>query len=248
MVTRPGAGDEPLTHALAALGAEVRPIPMLVIEPPSDPAPFERALDRWSTYDWIAFTSPRGVSAVAEALVARGLDPRAHPPRRLAAVGPTTAAAARVVGWSAEVVPERFDAEGLLGALERSASPLAGARILIPVAEAARETLGAGLRARGAQVDQVVAYRSSAPPGFDDKRAAQLLGGERPLLLTLTSPSAARNLVGLLGPRVLAFPAAAIGPVTGDAARELGYTVVAQPADHTLEALAEAVIDWWVER
>jgi uroporphyrinogen-III synthase len=248
VVTRPGAGDEPLTHALTALGAEVRPIPMLVIEPPSDPAPLERALARWSSYDWVAFTSPRGVSAVAEALAARGWNPRTRPPRRLAVVGPTTAAAARTVGWSADVVPDRFDAEGLLGALDRRGVPLAGARILLPVAEAAHETLGAGLRARGAEVDQVVAYRSAAPVGFDEARAAGLLGGDRPLLITLASPSAARNLLALLGPRVLGFPTAAIGPVTGDAARELGYTVVAQPEEHTLEALAEAVLAWWAER
>jgi uroporphyrinogen-III synthase len=248
VVTRPGAGDEPLTHALAALGAEVRPLPTLVIEPPTDPAPLERALARWSSYDWVAFTSPRGVAAVAEALSARGSDPRAHPPRRLAVVGPTTAAAARTVGWSADVVPARFDAEGLLGALDRRGVVLAGARVLLPVAEAARATLGAGLRARGAQVDQVVAYRSGAPADFDEARAAALLQVDRPLLLTLASPSAARNLIDLLGPRVLAFPVAAIGPVTGEAARELGYTVVAQPEAHTLEALAEAVIGWWRAR
>jgi uroporphyrinogen III methyltransferase/synthase len=247
-VTRPGAGDEPLGRALAALGAEVRPLPMLVIEPPTDPAPLERALARWPSYDWVAFTSPRGVSAVAEALAARGMDPRERPPRRLAVVGPTTAAAARTVGWTADVVPDRFDAEGLLGALERRAGSLAGARVLVPVAEAARETLGAGLRARGAHVDQVAAYRSAAPAGFDESRAALLLEGDRPLLITLASPSAARNLLALLGPRVLAFPAAAIGPVTGDAARALGYTVVAQPDAHTLEALAEAVLEWWSER
>ncbi|MSR36651.1 MAG: uroporphyrinogen-III synthase [Gemmatimonadetes bacterium] len=248
VVTRPGAGDEPLTRALEALGAEVRAMPMLLIGPPTDRAPLERALERWDGYDWVVFTSPRGVAAIAEAFASRGWDPRAHPPRRLAVVGPTTAAAAARAGWSADIVPDRFDAEGLLGAFEQRGVALAGTRMLLPVAEAARETLGAGLRVRGAQVDQVVAYASTAPASVDEARAAELLGGARPVLVTLTSPSAARNLIDLVGGRVLALPAAAIGPVTGDAARRLGYEVVVQPEEHTVEALVQAVLRWWASR
>ena len=141
VVTRPAGEDEDLSRMLAGLGADVVHLPMIEFEPPADPDPLERALDRWEEYDWVMFTSPRGVTWVAEALVTRGSAPEWHPPRRLAVVGPTTAAVARGVGWAPELVPERFDAEGLLEAIDRRGEWFSGARVLLPVAEVAREAL-----------------------------------------------------------------------------------------------------------
>ena len=245
VVTRPAEPGEPLTRALAAAGAEIRALPMVAFEQPSDPRPLARALSRWDDYDWVAFTSPRGVAAVSDAFAALGVDPRGRAPRRLAAVGPSTAAAAVAIGWRPDLVPERFDSEGLLEAMDRLGERLTGVRFLLPLADIARETLASGLRDRGAQVDSVVAYRSTTPTGVDAPSAMDLIGGALPVLLTFTSPSAARHLLERAGPSALEAPVAAIGPVTAAAASALGYRVVAVPEDHTLEGLAEAVCRWW---
>ena len=245
VVTRPAVDVEPLTRALTALGAEVHHLPMLAFEPPPDPGPLARAVAQWEAYDWVAFTSPRGVTAVAEAFRASGSDPGRRPPPRLAVVGPTTAAAARAVGWAPELVPERFDAEGLLAAMDGLSEPLSKLRILLPVAEAARETLAAGLRDRGARVDVVIAYRSTGPASLAPESAAGLLDDARSTLITFTSPSTARHFLVQMGARVLELPVAAIGPVTADQARALGYRVVAVPDDHTLDGLTAAVLSWW---
>lgn len=245
VVTRPAGKDEDLSRTLAGLGADVVHLPMIEFEPPADSDPLERALDRWEEYDWVVFTSPRGVTWVAEALVARGSDPERRPPRRLAVVGPTTAAVARGVGWAPELVPERFDAEGLLEAIDRRSEWFSGARVLLPVADVARETLATGLRDRGAHVDMVIAYRSAAPETIEERLIADLLASASPTLVTFTSPSAARHLLDLVGAAVLGLPVAAIGPVTAEAARGLGYRVVAVPDHHTLDGLAGAVRRWW---
>ena len=221
---------------------------MVVFEPPRDAEPLAEALSRWEDYDWVAFTSPRGVAAVIDAFAELGSDPRGRAPRRLAVVGPSTAAAATAIGWTADLVPERFDSEGLLEAIDRRGEPVSGARFLLPVADIARETLPAGLRQRGARVDVVVAYRSIAPAEIDAARVTDLLGGALPVLITFTSPSAARHLLERAGPAVLRVPVAAIGPVTAAAATALGYRVVAVPEDHTLQGLADAVRRWWVSR
>ena len=245
VVTRPAGEDEDLSRMLAGLGADVVHLPMIEFEPPADPDPLERALDRWEEYDWVMFTSPRGVTWVAEALVTRGSAPEWHPPRRLAVVGPTTAAVARGVGWAPELVPERFDAEGLREAIDRRGEWFSGARVLLPVAEVARETLATGLRDRGAHVDMVVAYRSAVPETIEERLIADLLASAFPTLVTFTSPSAARHLLDLVGAVGLGLPVAAIGPVTAEAARGLGYRVVAVPDHHTLDGLAGAVRQWW---
>jgi uroporphyrinogen-III synthase len=248
VVTRPASEDEALSRTLADLGADVVRLPMIAFEPPVDPEPLARALDRWEEYDWVAFTSPRGVTWVAEALVARGSDPTRRPPRRLAVVGPSTATAARGVGWAPELVPERFDAEGLLEAIDRRGESFSGVRVLLPVADVARATLAAGLRARGAHVDVVIAYRSDAPKTIEEGLIAGLLASASPTLVTFTSPSAARHLFDLEGATALGLPVAAIGPVTAEAARGLGYRVVAVPEYHTLDGLVGAVRRWWGER
>ena len=248
VVTRPAGEDEALSRILVGLGADVVRLPMIAFEPPADPDPLERSLDRWEEYDWVVFTSPRGVSWVADALVARGSDPERRPPRRLAVVGPSTAAAAQSVGWVPKLVPERFDAEGLLESIDRRGEPFSGARVLLPAAEVARETLATGLRDRGAHVDVVIAYRSAAPDTIEEGLIAGLLTSASPTLVTFTSPSAARHLFDLAGVAVLGLPVAVIGPVTAEAARGLGYRVVAVPDHHTLEGLAGAVRWWWEGR
>jgi uroporphyrinogen-III synthase len=96
-------------------------------------------------------------------------------------------------------------------------------------------------------VDHVVAYRSVTPDAADGAGPA-VLAGDGPVLLTFTSPSAARHLLEQMGPAALELPAAAIGPVTATAAAALGYRVVAVPDEHTLEGLAAAVRGWWERR
>lgn len=248
VVTRPASEDEVLSRTLVGLGADVIRLPMISFEPPADPGPLALALDRWDRYDWVVFTSPRGVTWVAEALVARRSDPGRHPPRRLAVVGPSTATVAQGIGWTPELVPERFDAEGLLEAIDRRGESFSGARILLPVAEVARDTLATGLRDRGAQVDVVVAYRSATPDTIEDGLISGLLASASPTLIAFTSPSSARHLLDLAGGAVLRLPVAAIGSVTAEAARGLGYRVVAVPDHHTMDGLVGAVRRWWEGR
>ena len=143
------------------------------------------------------------------------------------------------------LVPERFDAEGLLEALDHTAVSLAGAHVLLPLAEGAREVLPEGLRARGARVERVAAYGSvpAAPADLQELSACLRDGSLR--LLTFTSSSATRSLLATVGERVLAVPVAAVGTVTAETCRELGYRVVTVAEEHTMDGLVHAVVTWW---
>ena len=57
-----------------------------------------------------------------------------------------------------------------------------------------------------------------------------------------------RNLAELVGTVFPRVPAAAIGPVTAETARELGFSVVVQPEGYTIPALAEAVGEYFKEQ
>jgi uroporphyrinogen-III synthase len=146
-------------------------------------------------------------------------------------VGPSTAhaIAAHFRGRATDLQPaSEFRAEALVEAFR--ARDLTGRHILLPVSDRARDTLAAGLRAQGAVVESVVAYRTVAPDGVRARLDRALAEGID--LVVLASPSAVEGLVAALGARARGVAVAVIGPVTEEAARSVGLDVraVASPA------------------
>src|SRR5262249_222193 len=120
-------------------------------------------------------------------------------------------------------------------------------RVLLPRADGARSLLPDGLRARGAHVDEVIAYRASAPADADVAGVRAALAAGAIDAVTFTSSSTVRNFAALLGgdawdraPRPVI---ACIGPVTAETARELGLRVDVVPGAYTTVALARALAE-----
>jgi uroporphyrinogen-III synthase len=237
LVTRRPEQSAVLTAGLVALGAEVVEVPLLALAPPDDPTRFESALARLDSYHWIVFTSANAVQAVAEPL-ARA-DRALAPALRIATVGPSTSRRVRELLRTDPALepPSDFRAEGLLRAFE--AVPIAGQGVLLPVSDRARDVLADGLRARGADVDVVVAYRTVTPAGAGEALERALGAGAD--LITLASPSAVEGLLAALPGKPTGVGVGVIGPVTEHAARAAGLDVrvVASPA--TAEGLIEAI-------
>jgi len=221
-VTRPDS--RALVEALERLGAEVAVVPLIEIRPA------ESLRVDISSYDWIVLTSVNGVRAVADGL--HGLGGRTH----VAAVGPATAAAVRALGVEPAVV-----GTGATEALPDALGELAGKRALLPQADIASPELASALRARGAVVDGVVAYRTVPVEATREGREA--LGRADAVLLA--SGSAARSLVaqgGAGGALVVC-----IGPKTAAAAREVGLEVGLIAPETTSEGMIEALVTHFSE-
>lgn len=223
LVTRRAEQSGGLVAQLREAGAVVLEAPAIATAPPEDASALDAELGRAGRFDWIVFTSANAVKAVVERR------PGASWPR-LASVGPATSQAIEeALGRGPDLVPDAdFRAEGLAAALV--ARGVAGARILLPLSDRARDTLETALRAAGARVVRVVAYRTVAPPGAAEALAAALSEGFEMALFA--SPSAVENVVALLGERARGLPSAVIGPVTERAARAAGLDVrvVAEPS------------------
>jgi uroporphyrinogen III methyltransferase / synthase len=158
------------------------------------------------------------------------------------AIGPATAERLARRGVRADLVPERFVAEGILDAL--AGTRLDGARALVARAAGSRPELVEGLEARGARVDEVLLYEAVPEPA-DAAVVAEALGAD---YLTFTASSTVRAFAGLLGhddrarladggPRVVS-----IGPVTSATAREEGLRVDAEAGEHTIPGLVSALL------
>src|SRR5207245_7109987 len=91
----------------------------------------------------------------------RNLDTRPFGRTKVAVIGPATAAALAAYGIRADLVPDEYVAEAVAEALCPHVRP--GDRVLLPRAEGARSELVDGLRAAGAEVNEVTLYRAAVP-------------------------------------------------------------------------------------
>ncbi|MFQ5927322.1 MAG: uroporphyrinogen-III synthase [Terriglobia bacterium] len=250
VITRTREQASSLRRALEEQGAAVEELPTIALAPPRSWRPLDAALRRLESYDWVIFTSANGVENFFARLRKARKDTDALARTKIAAIGPATAQALRQQGLAADVVPREFRTEGLVAALGRVRWH--GKRVLLARAAAARELLPKELRRRGARVDVVGVYRTVLP--VENRRAARkLFAHQRPDMITFTSTSTARNFSALLGRqqarRVLRGVAiAAIGPVTAETLRQLGWRVAVTSNPYTIPALVRAIVGYFSRR
>jgi Uroporphyrinogen-III synthase len=240
-----------MSSRLASYGAVPVEVPTIAVEPPRTPTQMERAIKGLVTgrYEWIVFTSVNAVRAVREKFEEFGLDARAFAGVKIACVGEATASAVESFGIKPELVPSGDQSsEGLLADFppyDEVLDPID--RVLLPRADIATETLAAGLRAIGWEIDDVTAYRTvrAAPPEAAIRDAIKSGGFQA---VCFTSSSTVRNLVGIAGKPHARTVVACIGPQTAATAKEFGLRVDVQPPAATVPALVDALAAFAVER
>jgi len=155
-----------------------------------------------SEYDWLVVTSANG----AHELGRRGVIAK-----RIAAIGPATAAALRAHGLQVDLVPRTHTQEGLRDELS--------GRLLVAAAEGARRDV--------LDADFVALYRTiELTPAAPEGDVALLMSG-----------SATRALAST-GARI---PVVAIGPQTAAEVRRAGLEVVAVARTHGVDGLLDAL-------
>jgi uroporphyrinogen III methyltransferase / synthase len=127
---------------------------------------------------------------------------------------------------------------------------LKGVRVLLPRADIAREVLADQLREGGADVTEVVAYRTLlAAAGRDsDHDIYRMLLDRQIDAVTFTSASTVKNFARILGEEQAAdllntTVVASIGPVTAEAAQQLGITTRVMPERYTIPDLVGALVE-----
>jgi uroporphyrinogen-III synthase len=142
----------------------------------------------------------------------------------------------------ASLVPPEFSGEGLAAELSGAIS---GKSILLPRSDRAGEELPSLLRKAGADVTEVVAYRTAGPDTLDRSVIQAVRSGQADAI-TFFSPSAFQEFRNLMGPDILgrlqpqvAF--VAVGAVTAEAIRGAGMSVVIEADQATTHSLVAAL-------
>ena len=238
VVTRPRERAGTLAGRLRDLGADVVEYPCIETVPIVPCPDMARALERIGAYEWLALTSPAGVSALMDELDRQGKDARALGSVKLAAIGGGTAGELKAHGLRADYVPEVYDAEHLgAGLAER-----ARGRVLILRAELGSPALTAALDGGKIPYDDVHTYRTV----YENPRSGELrelLERGEDLLVTFTSASTVKGFVASVGENFdfSGVTGACIGVQTaGEAGKHGIRTIVAERAD--MDALVETVM------
>ena len=242
LVTRSETEGHVLAEKLRAQGATTVELPTIAIIPPENNEFLDQPIKDLSTYDWLVFTSQHGVRFFAERMNALGVSTGRLNDLKVAAIGPATAAALEKLGRKPDYVPDEFLSEQILNGL----GDLKGKRILLPRANIAGRNLPEELTRQGANVEEVIAYRTIIPEDLSLGRLQSTLKG-RVDVVTFTSPSTVRNLAQVagnkLGSMLSDVKVACIGPVTATAANTLGVHVNIVARNHTIDDLVEAIVN-----
>jgi uroporphyrinogen III methyltransferase/synthase len=233
VVTRSEAQAAEFAQALMRLGAVPILLPTIEIAAPADGGDALReALRRLSEFDWVVLSSANAV----EAFFAELPDARALAGVKVAVIGDRTAAAVGSHGIIADLVPDRFSAEGL--AEEFPVALGTASRVLIPRAAIARELLPDALRAKGWLVETPTAYETVHPELTREHRRALASAH----VVTFASSSAVHGLLATIEHVELPPVIASIGPATTATLVGLGVEVTVEAPTHTMASLLEALV------
>ncbi len=240
VVTRARAQADRLGELLEAHGAEISEFSTIEIAPSGEPLHFGKD----DAFDWVVFTSGNAVRTLHEAFEADG--------RRfvfsgasICAVGPATEHVLHAHRIDVDLIPARYEAAAVPGALLEVETDLTGKRILLPRGDLAEDELPKALRDAGAEVVEYVVYRTVCPEV--EWEAVEIFTNSQPQIVTFTSGSTATNFAALLGPEGLKRLGehviyASIGPQTTAAAKASGLEVRIEADPHTLDSLADAIV------
>lgn len=247
LVTRAKAQASELSNLIRVQGGEPIECPTIDIVPPDTWQEVDDAIEQLATYQWLVFTSVNGVKAFMQRLWHQGRDARALAGLRVCCIGPRTADAARAFGVHADLMPDAYQAEGLIETMKEAG--VSDQRVLIARAAEAREILPEELVRLGARVQIVKVYKTVAPR-IEHERIAHMLREHSIDVVTFASSSTVRNFFQLfdgakdLKKHLNGTIIASIGPITARTVREMGLDVHVVASQNTIPALVQSLVEY----
>ena len=247
VVTRARAQASNLEQQLQDLGANVLQFPTIRIEDPESWQFIDQAIEYLNNYDWVVFTSVNGVEKFFKRLSINGSDARKFQHVKIASIGPATTEKLKTYGIIADLVPQKYVAESLLEGI-KAQGRIKGQKFLLPRAEEARAILREELIKAGAQVDEIVTYRTVLETDQKETIVENIKSGKIDLI-TFTSSSTVKNFVTLIGEESLnqlkKVDIACIGPITKQTAESYKLECKIMPEDYTIPGLVNEIENYY---
>jgi hydroxymethylbilane synthase len=236
LVTRAAEQADELVSALRGAGLDPVRVPTIAVEFDPPRGELDAAAGLLHTYAWVVITSANGARAILRAATRVLTELGAL---SWAAIGPATRGVLEHEGIEVKFQPSQSSAIAMAAGLP--VRP--GDRVLVVRGDLADAELAIAIRARGAEVDDVVAYRTHEAPEGSRILLRRAVSDGPIAAVTFTSGSTVRGLVKLGRDEaidVLSMPSVCIGPETADEASAAGFQILTvSPATDSV-ALAAA--------
>ncbi|GAB4274620.1 MAG: uroporphyrinogen-III C-methyltransferase [Candidatus Rifleibacteriota bacterium] len=240
VVTRSRHQASNLLEQLKELGADAIEFPTIRIVQHLDNSLFNEFMQRFDKFSCLVFTSVNGVEGFIESLINAKKDLRALGGKKIICIGPATAKAFIRRGIIPDFVPKTYVAESLLPYFaERKPAKVALLR-----AEKARETLPKALEQIGYEVEIFPVYHTEYE-NTNNKAVINLLESERIDLVTFTSSSTVEGFYRAIENSQIdpeSIPAAVIGPITEETAKEKKFNILCRAEEYTIPGLINAIV------
>lgn len=242
LITRARAQAADLVRLIHERGGTTYEFPVITIADPESWEPLDRAIANIGQYRWLVITSPNGAEKFLGRLAANRVDVTTLNHLRVVAVGKATAKTLAAGGLRVDVIPHEARGAALPDAMGPMLVP--GDRVLMARANLGDPAHAAGLRELGAEVEDLVAYRTLLEGG-DVTALKEALRQGQIHYVTLTSSSTVNNLLERLGGKELldGVRVAVMGPETKKAAEAAGLTVHVMASKVSVEDLVKAIED-----
>jgi uroporphyrinogen-III synthase len=246
VVTRALEQSGELVRALRDAGAVAVVVPMVAFGPPDDVAALDTAIRGVTGWDWMLLTSQNALRALQERCeVLRIAAAEAFRGVYIAVVGPATADAARKAGLTVEYVAVKHRGVELA---EELGEKIRGKHVFLPRSDRANQELVKKLEELGAQVKDIVAYKTVRPDQQITEGVEEVMREGADAVLFF-SPSAVHHFRDMSGEqrfeelsRSAVF--VAIGPVTQEALRGAKVERVVMAEDTTVGATITALQEY----
>lgn len=241
VVTRAESDSGALVRLLRSRGVRAYVLPCIRFVPVVPSPRVRKALRQLDQYQWVIFTSSRGVLFFLKLLERFGVPRVDLCATSVAAIGPSTSYVLRKAGIPVSFVPSHFESIRMA----KDIMIKRGARVLLPRSRIAPSTFSRLLRSRGAAVTVAPIYTTTLISARD-LRFERLVTQGRIDCTVFMSPSAVRGLRSRVHrkevwARVLDMPAAAVGPLTAKALRVEGFRRVIVARRHTPAGILSAI-------
>lgn len=235
IVTREAGQAKSFSEKIRELGGIPIEIPLLRIN--SITASNEQdVFNCLKSYDWIIFTSANGVNCFFAAYDKNGV--HFGEQVKIAAVGHKTDLALQRFGYTADLVPDTYDAESLAAIF----LPIYQNREQILLVRGSRslDILPKKFMERGITFDSIEVYETMINEGIKE-RLNEVIQKNAFDYLTFTSPSTVNAFIDLYGEPV-SVPCVCIGTTTEKAASAAGFNQLITAKTFTIEGMLEAMI------
>lgn len=268
LITRAENQAPVMKEKLEAAGAIPVILPVIEFKEPQSFKPLDDNLKNLSKFNWIIFASANAVRAVLRRLEKLNLDTGALADLKVGAIGPATGRALEERGIKVDFKPSKFVAEDFIEEFPDS-DKLDELKILWPRTNVGRTLIHDQLTASGASVSMVEAYRTELPENVDElsDKLFEMCQVRSIDMITFASSQTVKNFQEILNRGLIRYASsrgyivnpesraiggtasallgdiaiATIGPVTTKTARAHLKDVDVESAEHTIDALVEAI-------